>query len=636
MFTPLKNKKRKTYYMQPFLQPIKALIQTVSKLTQRTSVLFLLSCIITLRAFATQPTTHTAAPEVAVLVAGIAALHLAPDAALADLPTADEQSTSIRAPSCSGTSTLITPPYTISSPGNYHLGSNGTGDITITAAGVCFSLNNYILTGRVIISGARASVRNGTIRPTAAANNTAAAQAAVEITSDATETELLDVTITCLARSDMTSDDPSSNLINGRLAVSNAADSVTISGCTITAANGQGYSRSVSGNALITFRRTTGSGGTGIYNSGTNMLLQNSTITAGSGGKISATIALPSVIHIGYISIANGFSNLATTGTGGIGISNSGTTIQIKNNTITAGSSGYIYTRASGIGIDGDISIGFNAGRVTIDTGGAGVSNSGTGAQITDNTITAGASGYIDSLNSITTTDAPTSIGGNNGRITLNAGGSGIDNSGDNTQITNNIITAAGSGYIKGEATHSNVYIGDTTSPVTIGTGGAGITNSGSNSLITGCTITAANGGTPSVTAPTKYGSANGGAGGHAIACTGTANNICIANTTIIKSGTGGNGYRETNPNDNPGYRGDGGNGGNALSIAPTCSNIQLRDVLVQQVGAGGATGGASPAIPGNPGQVVTTPTNYQSIIFSLANPAAQTAPRVIHYYKKV
>lgn len=624
-----------------------------------------------------QQKTAAEKSELVALIAGTAATaststaYYADLSLLADMPAAPESTTIIRAENCAGDNKpltvypIIDGLLTVTSTGSYYLSTDLTATVSVAVDNVCIDLGfTATIFGRLIINGANAKIVDGAIRPyaatgaTTAAGNAEALLAGVEITSSATGTQLLNVMVTCLALSDVTNtDNPASDCINGRLAVKNTANSVTMSECSITAAYGQGFNRT-SPNA-ITFNRNTGSGGIGILNSGNAVLVQNCQISAGNGGNINASTANNVSVTI------NG-----ATGVGGTGISNTGTDMQITHCSITAGSSGSmtasnsftgvsasvasiqghsgaggsgIFNTAVGMHVQGGTIHAGNSGAGTTTAlsdpfigglynsyitgstgpGGSGVSNQGTNMHVEQATIYAGMSGDLQ---------ANVRASGIDNSAATGAGGIGISNSGDAIQITQCAITAGSSGKMYVAVfTGYDAQLGSST--VTINQGGPGISNSGSNTLISQSYITAATGGKADVVASSinKKGSANGGAGGHGIVCVSPASNVTITGCIIQTTGNGGTGYRSGTPGPAVGKGGDAGNG---IQIDSSCSNIQLRDIRVNALGIGGTsvTGGGT----GANGLLMNTPTNYRSLIFSAVNLPSLTAPLTINYFKKV
>ncbi|MDZ4099969.1 MAG: hypothetical protein U1E13_14935, partial [Methylophilaceae bacterium] len=309
---------------------------------------------------------------------------------LADLPDNTEKNNILRAESCPGSPTTIpggSGNYNITVAGSYLLGGARTGDITITANDTCLSLNNFKLTGRIIINGANAKVINGTIEPVAATTNPLAEDAAITINSSGTGAQILDLTVTCLALSDLTANPPSADGINGRLAIKNQANFVQIRGCIITAAKGQGFNITTA--IALTINRPTGAGGIGNWNDQvTDILIQNCTVAAGASGGITVSNTSTTATSIGY-------GGTATIGAGGEGVYTSGANIQILSSTITAGSSGAISATGNSSGVIQIARAITPNSNVAIGAGGNGIYSSGNNTLITGCTIIAGSSGGI-------------------------------------------------------------------------------------------------------------------------------------------------------------------------------------------------------------------------------------------------
>src|SRR3990167_1880752 len=125
--------------------------------------------------------------------------------------------------------------------------------------------------------------------------------------------------------------------------------------------------------------------------------------------------------------------------------------MQVTESTITAGAAGGITADA---GSDARVGVAFSgSATVTLGSGGAGIYNTGDGMQVTESTITAGASGGI----SATSTSSDARVGyaelGASATVTLGSGGAGIYNTGDGMQVTESTITAGAAGGITATST---------------------------------------------------------------------------------------------------------------------------------------------------------------------------------------
>ena len=239
-----------------------------------------------------------------------------------------------------------------------------------------------------------------------------------------------------------------------------------------------------------------------------------------------------------------------------------------------------------------------SSGTATIGAGGSGIFNTGINTQISESTITAGSSGNITANANGTRSIR---IGSDTGIATIDAGGSGIFNTGINIQVSNNTVIGGSSGTMTADYTGTaTVYVGADGTATTANAGDAIFTTTNSSGTITDCILSTTNGGSVNVfTTGSKYGSADGSSGGNGINCY-AASNLQIVNCLVKQTGNGGNGFRGTSEQ-NPSYPGNGGNGGNGILVKSNCTNTQIANCTISNTGVGGATGG-SPATNGNGG----------------------------------
>ncbi|MDZ4127115.1 MAG: hypothetical protein U1E02_23570, partial [Hydrogenophaga sp.] len=219
--------------------------------------------------------------------------------------------------------------------------------------------------------------------------------------------------------------------------------------------------------------------------------------------------------------------------------------------------------------------------------------NAGTNLQVLNCTVTAGATGNITATAPTTINNAQISIG-YEGTITTGIGGIGILNTANNIYIDTCIATGGASCSITKTNTgaNRNTNIGSPNGYVlTAPAGDAILTTTNSRGTITDCVLSTTNGGSVTVVASNKYGSADGSAGGNGINCNG-ANNLLIVNCLIKQTGSGGNGYRGANFFQ-PLHPGNGGNGGVGILVQPNCTNTQIANSTITNTGIGGTTGGA-------------------------------------------
>jgi hypothetical protein len=215
-------------------------------------------------------------------------------------------------------------------------------------------------------------------------------------------------------------------------------------------------------------------GGYGVYNTGDILSVLDSTITASSGGAITEIKTSDTgYIRIGYSST----TSLALTGSGGTGIFNSASDMYIINSTIKAGESGSIISQ----GITTANAYIGSEGSAIINTGDTGIQNSGDNAQLENCIIEGASSGYMrgTALTTVYIGVASVSFPGN---ATIYSGGSGIYNSGSLLQVKSCAISAGSSGQIVVPSGTTTCLIGrGSTNPaiVAIGTGGTGLYNTG-------------------------------------------------------------------------------------------------------------------------------------------------------------
>jgi len=333
-------------------------------------------------------------------------------------------------------------PITLSASGTIHaLSGDVTGNIIITGDDVTINLNQYVVTGRIIISGERALIYGGKVIAPAPADNATADAGVIQINVGADNTQIVDCYISAA--------DTTVASVRGARGITVDANDVILRNNFIQAGSG-----AVNGVAA---------GGVGIQNSGINLIVDNSQIfggngsgsnltatTSGAGGKgcnvvANSTLSMAQSICKGGNAgqLTNG-ANGITTGAGGDGVTIAlGAQVWIDKSEIMGGDSSIITgpsmaTTALVVGGDGGYGInsvadflalydsslqGGNAGNVTIVSaiGSAAFSfapgNGGAALHIGD------------------TTTGPTNvrscsiIGGNCGALTTtNAGGAGINN----------------------------------------------------------------------------------------------------------------------------------------------------------------------------------------------------------------
>ncbi|MDZ4124547.1 MAG: hypothetical protein U1E02_10275, partial [Hydrogenophaga sp.] len=281
--------------------------------------------------------------------------------------------------------------------------------------------------------------------------------------------QLLDLTISCTGLADISVNNPGTSGVNGRMAVKNVAPNVLIKGCNIQGARGQGYNRTDALN--ITFNQSLGSGGGGIENAGSSLQVEDSTVIGGAGGAINV------ISSSGQSRV--GFAGTATAGTGGVGIANSGINMQVINSTVAGGIGGTITSIAYSYSYAGYSS----GGTARTGAGGAGITNSGINMQVSNSIVTGGVAGaIIASTSTATGALIGYSIGTSSCTATAYAGGAGIDNAGVDMQIAYSTVTGGSGGAIISFSYSVSVGYSEGTGSgtATAGAGGAGINNNNS------------------------------------------------------------------------------------------------------------------------------------------------------------
>ncbi len=256
---------------------------------------------------------------------------------------------------------------TLSTAGNYCLSEDITSNITISVACVSLDLNDRCLTGFVSITADEATIKNGTVLPTAAGGSPG-----ITVTSVSDRTRIANVVIKAedgagieginIAGADwiiegctFNSGSGATNSAGGNaIEVSAQADRILIKNCTITTGAGGASSGSAGGN-----------GGTGILMSSSNIVVVEDCTILGTGAG----------------GVGDGSNN---GGNGGIGINASGSVfVEIARCTIQQTGSGGNGSNATGG--DGGHGIKVDGGtlQVSIDScliqnlGGGGFGNTG-------------------------------------------------------------------------------------------------------------------------------------------------------------------------------------------------------------------------------------------------------------------
>jgi len=251
---------------------------------------------------------------------------------------------------------------TLSTPGNYCLSEDITSNITISTACVSLDLNDRCLTGRVTIIDDEATIKNGTILPTAAGG---APGIIVASTSDRT----------CIANVVIKAEDGA-----GIAGINVAGADWIIEGCTINSGSGA----------------TNGAGGNAIELSidADRILIRNCTITTGAGGASSGsaggnggtgisisgsnTVVVEdcTIFETGVGGVGDGLNN---GGDGGIGINATAGCIFISIVRCTVQSTGNGANGTSAIGGDGGHGIKVDGSNQQVSIGSCLIQNLGSG-----------------------------------------------------------------------------------------------------------------------------------------------------------------------------------------------------------------------------------------------------------------
>jgi hypothetical protein len=465
---------------------------------------------------------------------------------------------------------------TLSTAGmNYCLAENITGTILVTGGNITIEGNDRVLTGRIRIDAADPIVKNIKVKPAAPANNIEAAFAAIDITSNGSNAQILNCLIVC-ANSTVSG-------VVGRSGIITAATKTWVKDCNITA----GAAATVTAGAA-----TTAVGGSGIVISGSFGLISDSLAIAGAGSTNDVVASLG--------------------GAGGIGVQISGANGLILNSKFIGGNGG-----AAGPNPD--------PGNSTGGAGGRGGDVTGADIQVVDSEFTGGSGGVIPS-GAGTTTGGIGGVGFSmaslNGQfLNSNATGGLGGNSASNTSTGGAGGAAFGIGTDNVEVRNSTLIGVSGGTGVTGGAGGQGVGIGANNIMMADTKLIAGSG---------ANGTATGGGSGFGITAQ-SCNRITFLNLTVIggNGGVGGTGLGGTAlssidilgcnvvlvkacniiDGSNGGNGGTtGGNGGSGILVRAGSVDVQISECRVERVGAAG-TGGAP--TPGN-GIDISSATNVQ------------------------
>ena len=541
-------------------------------------------------------------------------------------------------------------PVTLSISGTIHaLSGDVTGNITITGDDVTINLNQYIVTGRIIISGERALIYGGKVIAPAPADNATADAGVIQINVGADNAQIVDCYVSAA--------DTTVAAVRGARAITVDANDVILRNNFIQA----GSSGAVNGLA---------DGGVGAQSSGSNFVINNSQVFGGNGSGSNLSTTTSGAGGIGCNVVANSVVSMTQS------ICKGGNAGQLTNgaNGITTAAGGDGITIASGaqvlieqseiVGGDSSIITGpsmATTGSVIGGDGGAGINASAAFLALYETAIQGGSAGNVTIVSAIgsaafsftpgsggaalhigDTTTGPTTvrscslIGGNCGALTTtDSGGTGINNimfgaiAGNGVEVRHpainttaytiieycdlkgglaqNIISASGLGTVGGVAVFGN-NAGD----------GIVVDNGGSHVDIANCTLMTFKGG--DITGVSLGGintriGGNGGSGvrvGDIFIIGAFESFIRISNNQILAVGGGGAA---------PGGPGQGGPGGYGILVGQTAVGIEVSYNTVTNSPGGDVTSASA----GTSNYAIFVGSSVQTIIYG--NMAYAVAP---------